>query len=366
MAVYLSPGVFPREIDLSVIPTAVGPLRPAFIGTAKKGPLNEAILITTSQQALEVFGEPFPASYLMYAVLSYLEEGNQCYVMRVGVECDAGQPDELSTICIDTSGGRGKGWGRIPLFTGIDYGRINLRLVDADTPLSFHASSYDSIDYSDVQVSSTEGATSATLSITGTYTGDIDDSFLMIITGAPTVSAADKVNGATFQVIRNSDGEVIAEGTLDDSDFNGTSQKINLGNGLSIQVVVSAGVLAENDTFSFKVHPDNRTFAISVEGGTATEHQMPTATYTSVTAFVNAFNAVITGLGEDYLMVEYTLEDGVTVIPQIRTTVAGERIQIMGSSAWALTCRQPAVRLGHPPILPAGCGYGPIRHHHPE
>ena len=40
MAVYLSPGVFPREIDLSVLPAAVGPLRPAFVGTANKGPIN--------------------------------------------------------------------------------------------------------------------------------------------------------------------------------------------------------------------------------------------------------------------------------------------------------------------------------------
>ena len=74
MAVYLSPGVFPTEIDLSVLPSAVGPLRPAFIGTAKKGPLNEARLISTSQEAINVFGEPFPASYLMYAVLDTLKK----------------------------------------------------------------------------------------------------------------------------------------------------------------------------------------------------------------------------------------------------------------------------------------------------
>lgn len=334
MAVYLSPGVFPREIDLSVLPTAVGPLRPAFIGTAKKGPLNEAVLITTSQQALETFGEPFAESYLMYAVLAYLEEGSACYVMRVGVECEEGQPDELSDVCIDTSGARGKGWGRVPLFTGIDYGRINLREVTSDNPLVFHTAGVTDIEYNDVNVSTTDGATTATLNVVGTYTGDVDDSFVMVITGAPTASDEASVEGATFQIIRNSDGEVVAQGTLDDSDFTGTSQAIDLGNGLTAQVVVTAGVIDENDTFTFSVAPDNRKFTISVEGATGTEYTMPSATYTTAEDFVDAVNNLLGS--EDYLLIEYTLEDGVTVIPQIRTTVAGERVQVSGTSAWAL------------------------------
>lgn len=334
MAVYLSPGVFPREIDLSVLPTAVGPLRPAFIGTAKKGPLNEAVLITSAQQALDTFGEPFSASYLMYAVLAYLEEGAACYIMRVGVECEEGQPDELSSICIDNSGARGKGWGRIPLFTGIDYGRINLREVSTTNPLTFHAASVADVEYNDVEVSTTDGATTATLNVTGTYTGDVDDSFVMVIISAPTASDSASVEGATFQIIRNSDGEVVAQGTLDDSDFNGTSQAIDLGNGLAVQVVVTAGDLDENDTFTFSVAPDNRKFTIAVEGVDGSEYTMASTSYTTVTDFVAAFNALLSS--EDYLMVEYTLDDGETIIPQIRTTVAGERVQIVGTSGWAL------------------------------
>lgn len=334
MAVYLSPGVFPREIDLSVLPTAVGPLRPAFIGTAKKGPLNEAVLITTAQQALDTYGEPFAESYLMYAVLAYLEEGNQCYVMRVGVECEEGQPTELSSICIDTSGARGKGWGRVPLFTGIDYGRINLREVTSDAPLTFHAASVTDIEYNDVDLSSTDGPTTATLNVVGTYTGDVDDSFVMVITGAPTASDAASVEGATFQIVRNSDGEIVAQGTLDDSDFTGTSQAIDIGSGLTVQVVVTDGAIEENDTFSFKVVPDNRKFTIAVEGTSGSEYTMPATTYTTAEDFVDAVNALLSG--EDYLLVEYTLEDGVTVVPQIRSTVAGERLQVMGTSGWAL------------------------------
>jgi len=335
MPVYLSPGVFPREIDLSVLPTAVGPLRPAFIGTAKKGAMNQPLFISNSQQALETFGEPFPESYLMYAVLAFLEEGNQCYVMRVGVECEDGQPDELSDICIDTSGGRGKGWGRIPLFTGIDYGRINLRQISADSPVTFHNADVANIEYNDVDVSGTHGPTNATLNTLGTYTGEIDDSYVMIIASAPDASAFASVQGAAFQVIRNSDGEVVAEGTLEDGNDDGISEWIPIGDGLSVRVNVTSGVLDENDTFTFTVQPNNRSFSVSVEGGSATVYQMPIASYTTVDDFVAAFNAVIVAGGEDYLMVEYTLEDGDTVIPQLRTTTAGERIQIITTSAWA-------------------------------
>lgn len=334
MPVYLSPGVFPREIDLSVLPTAVGPLRPAFIGTAKKGPVNQPIFISSSQQALDIFGEPFTESYLMYAVLAFLEEGNQCYIMRVGVECEEGQPSELSDICIDTSGGRANGWGRVPLFTGIDYGRINLREVSAANPVVFHDAAVINIEYNDVDASNTFGATDATLETTGTYDGDVDDSFVMIITTPPDVSSASALGGAGFQVVRNSDGDVVASGILVDQNQDGTSDWIPIGSGLSVRVVVTSGVLDENDTFSLSVQPDNRTFSVSVEGGAATEYQMSSTTYTSAATLVAAFNALLSG--EDYLMIEYTLADGTTVIPQIMTTTAGSRVQLMSTAGWAL------------------------------
>jgi len=147
MAVYLSPGVFPREIDLSVLPAAVGPLRPAFVGTANKGPINTPVFITSAQQALDTFGEPFPQSYLMYAVLAYLEEGNQCYIVRAAVEYEVGGDAELNQIAIATDGSKSYGWGRIPVFTGIDFGRIELAPINDANPLSIHSSSVSAVDY---------------------------------------------------------------------------------------------------------------------------------------------------------------------------------------------------------------------------
>lgn len=334
MAVYHSPGVFPREIDLSVLPTAIGPLRPAFIGTAKKGPMNEAVFITNSQAAINTFGEPFPESYLMYAVLAYLEEGNQCYIMRIGVECEEGQPEALQDICIDTSGGRTSGWGRIPLFTGIDYGRINLREIGDGTgenaePITFQDAAVSSAVYTDVDVTNTAGPTVATLNITGAYSGNINDSFVMVITSSPTSAP---LAGADYEIIRNSDGETVASGTLTDAG-GGVSDPISIGDGLTVEVEVTFGYVDENDTFTFNVVPNNRDFSVAVDGDTSpTTYTMPAATYTTVSGFVSAANVLLSG--EDYLFVEYTTSDG-TVIPQIRTTVAGVRLQLMSTPAWA-------------------------------
>jgi phage tail sheath protein FI len=342
MAVYLSPGVFPREIDLSVLPTSIGPLRPGFIGTAKKGPLNTPILITNAAQAIDTFGEPFPESYLMYNVLAYLEEGNATYVMRVGVESEEGQPTELADIAIDTSGGRGSGWGRIPLFSGIDYGRINLREVGDGIgtnaePLVFHAASVDAVIYNDVDLSTTDGPTAASGTISGTYTGYIDDSWVMIITSAPDVSDGAPVAGAGYQIVRNSDGSIVAEGILADGDDDGVSDPISIGDGLTITVTVTSGNLDENDTFTWGAEPDNRDFSIAVDGDAApSTYTMPAGTYSTAADFIAAANALFAG--EDYLFIEFTLEDGVTTIPQIRSTIAGERIQIMSTAAFALEC----------------------------
>lgn len=337
MATFLSPGVFPREIDLSLVPSNVGPLRPVFIGTSKKGPLNTPIFVTNSQQAIDTFGEPFPESYLMYSVIAYMEEGNQAFIVRVGVECQTGQDSALDDICIDTSGNRVEGWGRVPLFTGIDFGCLQFRLIDATNTLIIHAAAVENIDYNDQDLSTTDGPTTATLDFTvGTstsdsYTGAIDDSWIVLITGNPT--AGEAITGATFEVIRNSDNTIVASGTLTDADSDGDSQTITIGTDLAFQVSVTTGALEENDTFTFTARPDNRTFAFSVEGGTAVSFVLTAKTYTNITDFVDDINTLANAT-EPYVAVEFTLADG-TIVPKVRTDVAGRWIQLTGSDAFA-------------------------------
>jgi hypothetical protein len=330
MAVFLSPGVFTREVDLSVLPSAIGPLRPAFIGTANKGPLNTPTLITSSAQYVDVFGEPFPESYLGYAVMAYFEEGNACFVTRVGIESNLGQPQALASISIDTSGNKNAGWGRIPVFTNIDFGRLTLREVGDGVgsnkqALDFHPSGFGDVFYSDVQSSDTFGPTSATLDFVGDYEGAIDDYFVMVITSQPGTTIA----GTGYQIFRNSDGEIVAEGVMTE-DTSTRSDAIAVGDsGFSVVVEVDSGYLDENDSFNWTVRPDNRKFKILVNNqdpALAAEYTMPTNTYTTTESFVQAANALL--VSEGYVFISYTLADGVTVVPQIRSLTPGDSLQI--------------------------------------
>jgi hypothetical protein len=338
MAVFLSPGVFPREIDLSALPTAVGPLRPVFIGTAKKGPVNTPTFVSNSQQFIDTFGEPIRESSLGFAVLNYMEEGNQAYILRVGVEAEDGQPDELAAIAIDTSGLKIEGWGRIPLFKGIDHGRILLRTPSADAPFEFHDGSVFDISFTDIDGGSE--ITVATLDFTGaglsdTYLDAIDDSFTVLITQAPPPSSGSVMDDARFEIVRNSDGVTTNSGAVVESGTLGTSEPILVGTGdndcglIFAIVVTGSNPLELDDSFSFKTRPDNRTFSFSVQGGAAPSFSFGTVSFTDTDTFVDAFN-VLVGSGEDYLA------QNVGGIPEIVTKLAGDRIQLMAIEAWAL------------------------------
>ena len=326
MAVYLSPGVFPREIDLSAIPASGSGIIPAFVGTAQKGPINVPTLATTAASFIDTFGNPFVDSNLGYAVLSFMEEGNLAWVMRVGVECADGQSDTLAAICVDTSGARGAGWGRVALFTGIDFGKLRLRTPDADTPFTFHDSSSSDAEYNDIDVSSTDGPTTASITpVVTTYADAIDDLFTVLITGGVTSGVLD---GATFDVIRQSDGEVVESGTFNDAG-GGTSDPVAVGStGVTFTVTVTgSSPIEQDDTFTFKVAPDNRSFQFAVEGVAGTTLVMPSASYTTADLFVTAFNSIAGVTAEDYEAINVSGE------LYIRTKVAGERIQLIGTDA---------------------------------
>lgn len=326
---FLSPGIIVREIDLSANAANNSPMIPAFVGTAQKGPVNDPTVITSQAQFIDVFGEPFIDSNLGYAAMAFFEEGDFAYILRVGIECEEGQASALGAVCIDTTGAMVEGWGRIPLFTGIDFGRIVLSTPSVSEPFTFHVASADNFNYTDIDVSSTDGSTVAALTIVDdtAYIGAIDDAFTVLITSGPT--AGEVLEGAEYSVTRQSDGVVVATGTLTDSG-GGVSTANDVGegddaNGLDFVITVTgASPLELDDSFSFQVHPDNRSFAFSVEGATATVYTI-TGTYTDADAFVTAFN-VISGIsGESFSAVNSG------DVLKIQTDTAGERIQLVGS-----------------------------------
>lgn len=83
MAVYLSPGVYVQETDLSQIVQAIGGSTSAIVINASMGPVLEPVLITSDKQFVETFGKPnAKLGYGQYAAIAFLQQGNALYVVR--------------------------------------------------------------------------------------------------------------------------------------------------------------------------------------------------------------------------------------------------------------------------------------------
>jgi len=84
MSVYVSPGVYVREIDLSLYVPALSTTIVGMVGRSTRGPVNEKTYITSQQQFVEVFGPPdSTVGYETYAALQYLRRGRQLWFVRI-------------------------------------------------------------------------------------------------------------------------------------------------------------------------------------------------------------------------------------------------------------------------------------------
>jgi hypothetical protein len=87
MAVYIAPGVYARDVDLSAIvqnqATSVG----AIVGQAERGPVNKRALFTNVGGLTTINGKPnTDYGYAMYCSICALEEMTQLYFTRICVE----------------------------------------------------------------------------------------------------------------------------------------------------------------------------------------------------------------------------------------------------------------------------------------
>ena len=102
MPSYRAPGIFIEEIPSGSRPIVpVGTSTAAFIGTARRGPVNVATLVTNFAQFEKTFGPPYRITdstrhYLAYAVRHFFEQGGtRCYIVRVAHYTD---PNTASTL----------------------------------------------------------------------------------------------------------------------------------------------------------------------------------------------------------------------------------------------------------------------------
>jgi phage tail sheath protein FI len=85
MSIYLSPGVYSQEKDISDIVQRVASAPAALVGYSAKGDTGNILLMTNDQQFIEEYGKPDASTghYFHYAALAYLKKGNSLYTLRV-------------------------------------------------------------------------------------------------------------------------------------------------------------------------------------------------------------------------------------------------------------------------------------------
>jgi len=84
MPSYLSPGIYPREIDFSFYVKQISTSASAMVGVAERGPINEPTLVTSWEQFLKTFGGYLAAGYLAYAARAFFDNGGSVlWVTRI-------------------------------------------------------------------------------------------------------------------------------------------------------------------------------------------------------------------------------------------------------------------------------------------
>lgn len=92
--IYLSPGVYVQEVDLSLYVPNLSTTAFGVVGLASKGPINTPTNISDSVAFASTFGDPnsVESLYGPYAALQYLSQGRQLIYVRVSSTDDNGNP----------------------------------------------------------------------------------------------------------------------------------------------------------------------------------------------------------------------------------------------------------------------------------
>jgi hypothetical protein len=107
--VFVSPGVYTSEVDLSFVSQSVGVTTLGIVGETLKGPAFEPIFIRNFDEFTEFFGGTSPEKFIntqipkyeaSYIAKAYLQQSNQLFVTRIlGLSgYDAGPSWSISTV----------------------------------------------------------------------------------------------------------------------------------------------------------------------------------------------------------------------------------------------------------------------------
>jgi phage tail sheath protein FI len=115
MGIYVSPGVYSIEKDLSEIIPNISTTTAALVGYSTKGAL-EVQTISTSQQFIKEYGQPDPGNYFHYSALAFLENGTTLFCLRVRNGALYGGVNIVSSTSEESSAGFSVGQSEIGFF----------------------------------------------------------------------------------------------------------------------------------------------------------------------------------------------------------------------------------------------------------
>jgi phage tail sheath protein FI len=310
MAVFVSPGVYTREIDLSLyIPnlstTAVG-----MVGLASKGPINEPTLITNVIQFISTFGNPSDPDVEfqpgVYAALQYLQQGRQLWYVRVA------EPDPAPEVG-DASNYLAK-YATLDLYQDATpatiTGTVNslITLTSSNNTLIFYV---DGISPGFTVTFSLGSATSLVKSIRDIIALlNANTTFATYFTASISVSGSLTIKrnlSGSSHSLRISGTGVSASNIFGFPGVSGSTTLAIYGTGVIDEQPWIAGnsvtfpvtiVEDTNDTLDFWVS----TAPAVIAAGTS--YQIPAGAYATVTALVDAINA-ISGFPTNYVASEY-------------------------------------------------------------
>lgn len=229
--VFVSPGVFTSETDLTFVSRQVGVTTLGLVGETVKGPAFQPIFITNYDEFRTFFGGTNPAKYkgnnfpkyeLPYIAKSYLSESNQLYVTRtlglsgykagigLGITLDAAL-DETTVEEVDTTLTGSFGWtGTSNTMTTIDVTGDLKTLIETIFDSGEYTVSFNNIANEDDGNSGTFSLAWTKDGVTNTFDGVEFDyeitskvSGVTHYTGAVDITASTVYSGTSYADVEN-------------------------------------------------------------------------------------------------------------------------------------------------------------------
>ena len=222
--VFVSPGVYTSETDLTFVSQSIGVTTLGMVGETIKGPAFEPIFITSYDEFRTFFGDTSPEKYIntqipkyesAYIAKSYLQQSNQMYVTRVlGLSgYDAGPSWSIKTIANVNHSTVGLVSTTLPIafsFTGSTstfgltsstYGLIPIVDFSGNTYTASNGGT--STFYDDLITFARNVSSDLSLSATTNYYGSIPSATFASLSAATTTSGITNPFGVTIPLTTN-------------------------------------------------------------------------------------------------------------------------------------------------------------------